>query len=145
YFIYAGMMYEPLNRLHGLNHMLAAATASGKRVFEVLDHPVDIVDAEHPIPFPTGSLPHIEYRAVDFAYTGRSQVLHRMQLQLPPGKMTALVGHTGAGKSTIANLLLRYYDVTGGAVTINGVDVRSIALKDLRSHIGYVAQDPFLF
>ncbi|MCD8482143.1 MAG: ABC transporter ATP-binding protein/permease [Verrucomicrobia bacterium] len=145
YFIYAGMLYEPLNRLHGLNHMLAAATASGKRVFEVLDHPVDIEDAKDPVPYPAATLPRIVYHDVHFAYQGRDTVLDHLNLELPAGKMTALVGHTGAGKSTIANLLLRYYDVSGGAVSINGVDVRAISLKDLRSHIGYVAQDPFLF
>jgi ATP-binding cassette, subfamily B, bacterial len=72
-------------------------------------------------------------------------VIEDLDLVLPAGRVTALVGHTGAGKTTIANLLLRYYDVTAGAVTINGVDVRAIGLEPLRSHIGYVAQDPFLF
>ena len=66
-------------------------------------------------------------------------------MDLPTGKVTALVGHTGAGKSTIANLLLRYYDVTGGSVAINGVDVRELDLNSLRESIGIVAQDPFLF
>jgi ABC-type multidrug transport system fused ATPase/permease subunit len=103
-----------------------------------------VADPETPEPFPTGLL-KVKYEAVNFSYAGREEVFTDIQLELPPGKVTALVGHTGAGKSTLANLLLRYYDVTGGSVSINGVDVRQMALHDLRSHIGLVAQDPFLF
>jgi len=145
FFLYAGMLYEPLNRLHGLNHMLAAAVASGKRVFEVLDHDVAVKNIENPKPFPAASQYEIRYEGVEFAYPERDQVIHSLNLILPAGRMTALVGHTGAGKSTIANLLLRYYDVNEGRVAVNGVDVREIDLTDLRSNIGYVAQDPFLF
>jgi ATP-binding cassette, subfamily B, bacterial len=145
FFLYAGMLYEPLNRLHGLNHMLAAAVASGKRVFEILDHEVAIEDAPNPRLFPEGPLHEVRYEQVEFSYPERAQVLHGIDLTLPAGRTTALVGHTGAGKSTLANLLLRYYDVTGGKVTINGTDVREIGLASLRSNIGYVAQEPFLF
>jgi len=87
----------------------------------------------------------IEYRNVDFAYPERPEVLQNFNLSMNLGETTALVGHTGAGKSTVANMLLRYYDVTGGAVTIDGVDVRKFDLAELRSNIGYVAQEPFLF
>jgi len=144
FFLYAGMLYEPMNRLHGLNHMLAAATASGKRVFEILDHPVEVANPASPVPFPSAPL-EVRYGGVSFSYPGREDVIPQLELTLPAGRTTALVGHTGAGKSTIANLLLRYYDVSSGAVTINGVDVRDIDLAALRGNIGYVAQDPFLF
>ena len=138
------MLYEPLNRLNMLNHMLSAAKASGERVFEIMDHPVEVDDPAVAKPFPEG--PHrITYRNVNFSYPERDQVIENLNLELPPGQVTALVGHTGAGKSTIANLLLRYYDIESGAVSINGVDVRDIKLEHLRGNIGLVAQDPFLF
>ena len=144
FFAYASMLYEPLGRLHQMNHMLAAGKASGERVFEILDHPVDIQNPEEPVPF-EDVLGEIRYENVNFAYPERPEVLTDFNLVLRPGEVTALVGHTGAGKSTVANLLLRYYDVTSGKVTINDHDVRQYGLADLRSHIGYVAQEPFLF
>ena len=144
FFAYATMLYEPLGRLHQLNHLLAAGKASGERVFEVLDHPVEIQNPGTPVVF-EDQLKEVRYEHVDFAYPERPEVLKDFNLVLKPGEVTALVGHTGAGKSTVANLLLRYYDVTGGKVTINGHNVCDFDLADLRSHIGYVAQEPFLF
>jgi len=145
FFLYATMLGEPLSRMNGLNHLLAAASASGRRVFEILDHDVGIRNPERPLPFPRDPLLEVRYDNVEFAYPDRDQVIHGLNLVLPAGRTTALVGHTGAGKSTIANLLLRYYDVSGGAVSIQGVNVKDLDLHELRSHIGYVAQDPFLF
>jgi len=147
FFLYATMLYEPLNRLHGLNHMLAAATASGRRVFEILDHENAVPDPEETQrkPFPESNSLQVSYDKVDFTYPEREQVIANLNLTLEAGQTTALVGHTGAGKSTIANLLLRYYDVNSGSVSINGTDVRDIRLEELRGNIGYVAQDPFLF
>ena len=144
FFAYARMLYEPINRLNGLNHMLAAGKASGDRVFEILDHPVDVEEPEDPKPYPSGIL-EVKYDSVRFAYPQRDAVIPALNLTLSAGKVTALVGHTGAGKSTIAGLLLRYYDVTAGKVTINGTDVRDLSLIELRGNIGFVAQDPFLF
>jgi len=142
--IYCTMLYQPIFQLNALNHMIAAGKAAGERVFEVLDHPIDIENAANPAPFPPSPV-EVEFNHVDFAYAERSPVLHDFHLTLPAGKVTALVGHTGAGKSTIANLILRYYDTSGGSVRINGTDVREIELGSLRSQIGVVAQDPFLF
>lgn len=144
FFAYCAMLYEPLNRLNMLNHMISAAKASGERVFEILDHLVDVKDPENPQPFPEG-MHRVCFRDVSFSYPERDQVIENLNLELPPGKVTALVGHTGAGKSTIANLLLRYYDVGAGQVVINDIDVRDIRLGHLRGNIGLVAQDPFLF
>lgn len=142
---YCGMLIQPIGQLNGLNHLLSQGRASGERVFEVLDHPIAVKNPEHPVSFPAAPL-HVRFENVAFSYgEDRATVLHDIELDLPPNQTTALVGHTGAGKSTIANLLLRYYDVSQGAVTINGVDVRELDLVALRSHIGYVAQDPFLF
>ncbi|MCH6258263.1 ABC transporter ATP-binding protein/permease [Puniceicoccaceae bacterium K14] len=141
---YCSMLYIPLSQLNGLVHMFAAGKASGERVFELLDYPIDIENPESPKAHPNGLL-KVEYKNVDFCYQGRKQLLTDFSLELPSGKVTALVGHTGAGKSTVASLLQRYYDVTSGSVSINGVDVRDLALEDLRKNIGVVAQDPFLF
>ena len=144
FFAYCSMLYEPVTRLNGLNHMLSQAKASGERVFDILDQPLIIQDPKLPKPFPKGLL-EVCYKSAYFSYAGRSEIIEGLNLILPSGKITALVGHTGAGKSTIANLLLRYYDIDKGSVEINGVDVRSINLTELRSNIGFVAQDPFLF
>ena len=142
--VYCTMLYQPIFQLNTLNHMISAGKAAGERVFEVLDHPVDIQNASDPKLFPSPPVT-VRFDQVEFAYAERSPVLHDFDLDLPAGKVTAIVGHTGAGKSTIANLILRYYDVSGGRVEINGTDVREIELGSLRSRIGVVAQDPFLF
>jgi ABC-type multidrug transport system fused ATPase/permease subunit len=144
FFQLGGMLYMPLSQLNGLNNLLATGKASSERVFEMLDYPVEIKNPDTPKPFPEGLL-ELRFDSVNFAYNGREELLTDFSLTLEKGKVTALVGHTGAGKSTVANLMQRYYDVTTGAVTINGIDVREMDLVDLRMHIGVVAQDPFLF
>ena len=144
FFQLGGMLYMPLSQLNGLNNLLATGKASSERVFEMLDYPVEIANPDTPKPFPDGLL-EVAFSSVNFAYNGREELLTDFSLNLEKGKVTALVGHTGAGKSTVANLMQRYYDVTTGAVTINGIDVREMDLVDLRMHIGVVAQDPFLF
>lgn len=144
FFAYCTMVYEPVRSLNQLNQMLAAARASSDRVFEILDHPLEIESPAEPKPFPTG-LPAVSYHNVSYGYPDRPPVLDNFTLDLPAGKVTALVGHTGAGKTTLANLLLRYYDVTGGSVKLGGTDVRELELSAVRQHIGLVAQEPFLF
>jgi ATP-binding cassette subfamily B protein len=144
FFQFCAMLYMPLSQLNGLNNLLATGKASGERVFEMLDYPVDIKSPDTPAAFPEGLL-EVDFQSVGFGYEGRDQLLSDFSLTLAKGKVTALVGHTGAGKSTVANLLQRYYDVTSGSVSINGIDVREFDLLDLRMRIGVVAQDPFLF
>lgn len=144
FLLYANMLYAPIGQLHGINHMLAAGKASGDRVFEILDARVEVESPENPRPFPHGTL-EVRFNAVSFQYPGRPEVLQDFNLILEAGKVTALVGHTGAGKSTVANLAMRAYDVTGGSVTLNGVDIRELSLDDLHAQVGHVAQDPFLF
>lgn len=144
FFAYCALLYQPITQLNMLNNLFAAGKASGERVFEILDHPVAVRSAPDAVSFP-GGLVEARFKAVSFAYPDREAVLRDFDAVLPRGKVTALVGHTGAGKSTVANLLLRYYDVQAGAVTLNGVDVRRIELDSLRQNIGFVAQDPFLF
>jgi ABC-type multidrug transport system fused ATPase/permease subunit len=144
FFQFCAMLYMPLSQLNGLNNLLATGKASGERVFEMLDYPVDIKSPDTPTAFPKGLL-EVDFNSVGFGYEGRDDLLSEFSLTLSKGKVTALVGHTGAGKSTVANLLQRYYDVTSGTVSISGVDVREFDLLDLRKRIGVVAQDPFLF
>lgn len=144
FLLYANMLYMPIGQLHGINHLLAAGKASGERVFEILDAVVEVENPEKPRPFPKGPL-HVRFHSVSFQYPGRPEVLSRFDLELPPGKVTALVGHTGAGKSTVANLAMRTYDVSGGSITINGIPIQELDLEAIHSNIGHVAQDPFLF
>ncbi|MDP0498880.1 MAG: ABC transporter ATP-binding protein [Verrucomicrobiota bacterium JB022] len=144
FLMYANMIYQPLGQLHGINHLLAAGKASGERVFEILDAPIEVQEPAEPKPFPSGKV-EVHYDNVSFAYPGRPDVLDSFELTIPAGKVTALVGHTGAGKSTVANLSMRAYDVTSGRILLNGVDIRDLSLKDIHGQIGHVAQDPFLF
>jgi ABC-type multidrug transport system fused ATPase/permease subunit len=144
FYMYAVMLYEPVARMSALNQLLAAGKASGKRVFEILDHPIDVASPADPLPFPTGKIT-ISFNEVSFAYDGRGDILKDFSLKIPAGKVTALVGHTGAGKTTIAALLLRSYDPHKGTVSFNGTCLRSLSLHELRQSIGHVAQDPFLF
>ncbi len=141
---WALMLYEPIGRLHGLNQLIVVGKASGERVFEILDAEVAIEPPANPKPFPQGLL-EVRFDDVSFKYPERPEVLEHFNLTIEPGKVTALVGHTGAGKSTVANLAMRAYDATGGSVNVNGTDIRELSLEDIHAHIGHVAQDPFLF
>jgi len=138
------MFYEPIRQLVGINNLIAAGKASGERVFEILDAPIEVNDPPDPAFFPTNHQ-EIKFTEVSFSYPERSTVVEQLSFTIPHGSTTALVGPTGAGKSTIANLLLRYYDVDRGSIFIGGVPITRLALQDLRSNIGLVSQDPFLF
>ncbi len=142
--MYAGLLYEPVGQLHQINQWISQGRASGERVFEILDHPVEIASPPHPTPLPSGPL-GAKLDKVSFAYQGRPAVLENFSLEIPAGRVTALVGHTGAGKSTIANLVMRAYDATGGKVLLGGIDVRELDLREVHAKVGFVAQDPFLF
>ncbi len=142
--LYVALLYEPIGQLHQINQWVAQGRASGDRVFEILDHPVEIASPPNPKPLPPGPL-GARFDHVSFAYPGRPAVLKNFSLDLPAGHVTALVGHTGAGKSTVANLVMRAYDVTTGRVLLGGLDVRELDLAELHAKIGFVAQDPFLF
>jgi ABC-type multidrug transport system fused ATPase/permease subunit len=120
------------------------ATASGERIFEIMDEPDEVVDRPGAIDLPPGP-GRVGYRGVGFGYAPGRTVLHGIDLELEPGSTTALIGHTGAGKTTLAALVGRFYDVSGGSVSIDGVDVRDVTLGSLRRAIGVVSQDPFLF
>lgn len=136
--------YEPIKKIGSLNNELKRATASLDRLEVVLDEPASIADPEHPQPLEraTGK---ITFESVDFSYKSGEPVLKEVSVDIPAGTICALVGPSGAGKSTFANLVPRFFEVTGGRVTLDGQDIRSYRLSDLRRNIAIVSQDPVLF
>jgi ATP-binding cassette subfamily B protein len=144
FMLYAGMFfYEPIGRLHSLNQMLQAARAAAARVFDILDEGAERADRPGRLRQPVRG--EVVYSNVSFQYPGGRTVLRGINLRAAPGEMVALVGPTGAGKSTLVNLLPAFYEVTGGTITIDGQDTRGIALESLRDAISVVSQEAFLF
>ena len=144
FLLYANMFYEPIRQLVSINNLIAAGKASGERVFEILDAQIEVKNPRQPIPIPRNNH-EVQFSNVSFSYAERCPVVKKLSFTLRHGKTTALVGPTGAGKSTIANLLLRYYDVEKGSISIGSKNINRFSLEDLRGHIGLVSQDPFLF
>ena len=145
FLFYLALFYEPIGKLHGLNQMLQAARAGGERVFDILDATEERKNAAELQPLPEPVRGEVEYRTVHFQYTEDKPALHDISLTARPGQMTALVGPTGAGKSTLVNLLPAFYETTAGAITIDGQDIASTSLESLRKNISVVSQEPFLF
>jgi ATP-binding cassette subfamily B protein len=142
--IYLAMLVMPLRALGMWIGQAQRATASGERIFQVLDEPEDIRDAPGARDLPPGE-GRVVFDEVTFGYEAERPVLHDISLELAAGRVVALIGHTGSGKTTLASLVPRFYDVQRGRVTIDGADVRDLELTSLRSAIGVIAQDPFLF
>jgi ATP-binding cassette subfamily B protein len=141
---YAQRFYQPLADLSEKYNILQAAMASSERIFRVLDTPAALQAPPRPHR-PERVRGEVEFEQVDFGYLPAEPVLHDVSFHVAPGETVAVVGHTGAGKSTLANLLLRFYDVDAGAVRLDGVDVRQWDLERLRRSVGLVLQDVFLF
>jgi subfamily B ATP-binding cassette protein MsbA len=138
------MMYQPFKRATRINLALQQALASARRLFEVLDAPVLVVDRRGASPLrPFAGA--IRFEGVSFAYPGGPDVLSGVDLVVPRGSVTALVGPSGAGKTTLANLLPRFMDVTAGRITLDGVDVRDVTLVSLRDAMALVTQEVVLF
>ncbi len=126
--------------------MLPRASVSGERIAEVLETDFSIKDPPHPKHFPQPFRGVVEFREVCFRYPGAEKdVLHGISFRALPGETTAFIGTTGSGKSTIVNLIPRFYDVSAGSITIDGVDIREVSQSELRSRIGYVPQRSNLF
>jgi len=138
------MLVMPLRMLGMWIGQAQRATASGERIFEVLDAEVDVDDRPGAIELPPGP-GRVTYRDVEFEYAEGRTVLRDIDLELDPGRTVALIGHTGSGKTTLAALVPRFYDVTAGALELDGVDIRDVTVASLRRSIGIVSQDPFLF
>ena len=143
FLILTRFFYDPVEQLHSLNQLIQAGRAAGERVF-------DILDAEEEKGIDEGIelqtvIGHVSYRDVGFSYTGKMPTVHGITLDAPPGATIALVGPTGAGKSTVINLLTRFYEYDQGLLTLDGTPVNQIKKSSLRRHIGYVTQESFLF
>ena len=141
---YLGRFWEPLNALSNFYNSVLSAMASVERIFEIMDTPSDIQDKPG-----AQEMPHIQgsvrFENVTFSYDPEKVVLQNVSFDVKPGQTIALVGPTGAGKSTAVNLISRFYDVTGGAVKIDGHDIRDVNLKSLRRQMSVMMQDSFIF
>ena len=140
----ARSFYEPISDISEKYNILQSAMASSERVFKLLDEPVDIASPEKPVRIGRAR-GQIEFRNVWFAYKDEDWILKDVSFTVEPGERVAFVGHTGAGKTTITNLLLRFYDIQRGQILLDGVDVRELELEELRSNFSIVLQDVFLF
>jgi ATP-binding cassette, subfamily B, multidrug efflux pump len=150
FMMYAQRFFRPIQDLSEKFNILQSAMAASERIFRLLDEPVTIFSPAkiHALPAPRGE---IEFRNVWFAYHGGANpkeedwVLRDVSFRVEPGQTLAIVGHTGAGKTTIIQLLLRFYDIQRGDILLDGVDIRELDVQDLRRLFGIVLQDPFLF
>ncbi len=142
--LYINRFFDPIRDLSQQYTQLQRAGVGAERIFNILDVPIDIEDAPDAKELPPirGA---VEFRDVVFGYYPERPVLHGLNLKIEAGQTIAIVGPTGAGKSTIASLLSRFYDVQQGAVLVDGHDVREVTQRSLRSQVGVVLQEPFLF
>lgn len=146
FLLYVRMFYDPIGRLHSLNQLLQSGRAAAERVFKILDTPEEPAP-EDPLPLPRrreGGR-HVSYNDVTFQYEENLPVLRGIRLEILPGQTVAFVGPTGAGKSSIVNLLSKLYLPSSGSISIDGVNIDQIDLRSLRSEIGVVSQESFLF
>jgi ABC-type multidrug transport system fused ATPase/permease subunit len=144
FLLFVGMFYEPVGRLHQINQLYQAGRAASDRVAEILDATTEKYGERSDEPL-VRALGQVTYRDVSFAYRSDVPALHEINLSVMPGQCVALVGPTGAGKSTLVSLLSRFYEATGGRIELDGKNVRDIPLLDLREQIGVVSQETFLF
>jgi ATP-binding cassette subfamily B protein len=141
---YGLRFFRPIQDLSEKYNILQAAMASAERIFKLLDTPATVLAPANPKPTPNG-IASIEFDHVWFAYKDEDWVLRDVSFTIAPGETVAVVGHTGAGKTTLMSLLLRFYDVQKGSIRLGGIDVREFDPLDLRRHFGVVLQDPYLF
>lgn len=143
FLLFLSLFYEPIDRLNSLNQMILSGRAAADRVFDILDsneEPNAVAGAE----LPEKISGHVRFEKVSFAYQNQP-TLHEVTLDAPPGQTIALVGSTGAGKTTVLSLLARFYESTSGRITIDGIDIGTLAKSSLREQLAYVTQEPFLF
>ncbi len=141
---YLWQFYAPLQVMSRALDWTTRSLTAAERVFEVLDTEPEVKEANEPVPM-LRIEGDVEFNKVSFGYDNSKRVIEDFSLEVKAGEMVGLVGHSGAGKSTVINLLARFYDVNEGSIEIDGVDIRKIRSEDLRSQLGIVLQDPFLF
>jgi len=141
---YLAQLVQPVRRMGMIIPAMAMAASAGERVFEILDARSEVQDAPDAIPLPPVR-GHVCFEGVSFAYFRRHRVLDQVSFEALPGQVIALLGATGSGKSTIINLIPRFYDPTGGRITVDGHDTRGVTLSSLRDQIGIVLQETTLF
>ena len=141
---YITSFYQPINRLTEVDNIFQEAIAAGERVFELLDETAEIADAPDAVDLPP-LRGEVVFEGVHFRYGSGDKVLHDVNFRMAPGEVVALVGPSGAGKTSIANLLCRFYDPSHGRILVDGHDLRRVRLASLRSQIAVVLQDTFLF
>jgi ATP-binding cassette subfamily B protein len=144
FLLYTTMFVGPIEVIGQMARTMNRATTSAHRVFEVLDTEPEVKDAPDPVRL-SPVQGRVRFEHVTFAYDGLRQVLRGVSFEVQPGELIGLVGPSGGGKSTIANLLARFYDVSGGAITVDGVDIRQLDVGHYRRQLGMVLQDPYLF
>jgi ATP-binding cassette, subfamily B, bacterial MsbA len=141
---YVAMFYQPIRALVNVSETLQSALATSERLFEILDEVPDVQDAPDARALPRLQ-GHVVFHNVSFSYGTGEEVLSGIELEARPGELVALVGRSGAGKTTLVNLLARFYDPTGGHITVDGYDLRTVRQRSLRAQIAMVLQDTFLF
>ncbi len=144
FFIYVGFFFQPIRSLAERYNQMQAAMASSERIFKIMDSEEFLPQEKQPVKL-SRTISKIEFENACLAYKGDEFVLRDINLTIKRGEKVALVGETGAGKTSIASLLCRFYEASGGRIIIDGRDIRELALTDLRSRIGIVQQDVFLF
>jgi ATP-binding cassette subfamily B protein len=144
FWTYLGQLFQPVRRVGLIIPILAMASAAGERIFQILDARSEVEDAPGAVPLPAVR-GHVRFEEVSFGYFGRHRVLDSLSFEARPGEVIALLGATGSGKSTIINLIPRFYDPVEGRITIDGYDTRQVTLNSLRDQIGIVLQETGLF
>jgi ATP-binding cassette subfamily B protein len=144
YFLYVELFLQPIRRLMMFTQQFEAGMAGFKRFIEIMDTKPEITEKENAMELKNAK-GDIEFRNVSFSYDGGSEVLRNINLKIPAGKTLALVGPSGAGKTTLCHLIPRFYDVLEGEILIDGINIKDVTLKSLRRNIGIVQQDVFLF
>lgn len=145
FLLLVGMYYNPVREIADRFNILQAAMAALERIFTLLDQPEGVPDRDDAVAMPEKIAGAVEFDHVRFEYVPGTPVLRDVSFRIEPGERVAFVGATGAGKTSLINLLLRFYDVQGGRILLDGVDIAEARQRDVRRHIGLVLQDPFIF
>ncbi len=141
---YVGMVHAPVMYFYNMIYALSDSLNAMSRITDILDAEPDVAEAEHPLPMPAPR-GEVEFDGVGFSYDGIHRVLEDVSFRVPAGETLGIVGYTGAGKSTLVNLLMRLYDPTVGSIRIDGVPISDVKMSDLREHIAIVSQETYLF